>query len=158
MYCISLTTTHAKAMTSGGWVDQVDQVQARQVSGSNDVRHAWTFSGVGYLPFGRDRLLFSHASRWVDEIINGWEISPDYNYYSGFAWLLGSNGGPGSEYWETASGGPITKSMAVPHTFLQDATGSISGRTSGFMADKGSSWLLLSTRFLSLCGPVLFFR
>jgi hypothetical protein len=103
--------THAKAMTSGGWVDQVDQVQARQISGSNDVRHAWTFSGVGYLPFGRDRLLFSHASRWVDEIIGGWEISPDYNYYSGFAWNLGSN-------WESASGGPITKSMAVPHTRL----------------------------------------
>lgn len=113
------TYTHAKSMTSGAWVDQLDGIRARQIIGTNDVNHSITFSAIGMLPFGRGRLLFSNANSWINEIINGWEISPLYTYYSGFAWGLGSNGGPASEYWEMAStGGPITQSMAVHHALL----------------------------------------
>jgi len=106
------TYTHAKAETSGGWVDQLNHVLARQVSTSNDVNHSITFSGVGILPFGRNRLLLSNANRVVDTIVNGWEISPLYTYYSGFAWRPNGN-------WEMAStGGPINASMSVSHTIL----------------------------------------
>ncbi len=118
------TYTHARAFASGGWVDQLNNVLARQVSTSNDVNHSITFSGVATLPFGRGRLLFSNANRLVDEIVNGWEIAPLYTYYSGFAWRPTDSGGSGNVYdqagnWEMAStGGPITKSMAVSHTIL----------------------------------------
>ncbi len=115
--------THATAMTSGPWVDQVNNVRSRQVSGTNAVNHAITFSEVGTLPFGRGRLLFSHANRWVNGLINGWEISPIYTYYSGFVWFPKDSGGSGGMYdysgnWEMADGGPITKSMAASHTVL----------------------------------------
>lgn len=118
------TYTHAKAETSGGWVDTVNRVVARQVSTSNDVNHSITFSGVGYLPFGRNRLLFSNVNRWVDQVINGWEFSPLFTYYSGFAWRPTDSGGSGGPYdfagnWEMAStGSAINKSMGVKHTIL----------------------------------------
>jgi len=120
------TYTHARAFSSGGWVDQLNNVLARQVSTSNDVNHSITFSGVAILPFGRNRLLLSNANRFVDEVVNGWEIAPLYTYYSGFAWRPTDSGGPqGTPLYDTAgnwemasTGGPINKSMAVSHTIL----------------------------------------
>jgi hypothetical protein len=120
------TYTHAISETSGGWVDTVNRVFARQRSTGNDINHSITFSGVGYLPFGRGRLLASNANRLVDTFINGWEISPLFTYYSGFAWRPTDSGGPQGtplyDYagnWEMAStGGAISQSMGVKHTIL----------------------------------------
>ena len=110
---LHLAYTHAKAETAGGWLDTVNRIVARQVSTTNDVNHSISFSGVGYLPFGRGRLLFSKANRLVDEAINGWEISPLYTYYSGFAWR------PGNGNWEEASTGTaVDGKMGVDHTTL----------------------------------------
>ncbi len=119
------TYTHARAFTSGGWVDQLNHVLSRQVSTSNDVNHSISFSGVGTLPFGRNQLLLSNANRFVDQIVGGWQIAPLYTYYSGFAWRPKDSGGSGNPYydnagnWEMATGGPITKSMAVDRTILR---------------------------------------
>ena len=117
------TYTHARAETSGGWVDVVNRVRDREVSTTNDVNHSITFSGVGYLPFGRNRLLFSNANRFVNELVNGWEISPLFTYYSGFAWRPKDSGNSGGLYdysdnWEMADGSPINKPMGVKHTTL----------------------------------------
>jgi hypothetical protein len=136
------TYTHAKSESSGywvpgqntwgppgtnpstGWVDQLNHVFAREVSTFADVKHAVTLSGVGVLPFGRNRLLLSNANRLVDEIVNGWEVTPIYTYYSGFAWRPQDSGGSNSTFydhagnWEMASGGPINKSMGVSHKIL----------------------------------------
>lgn len=135
------TYTHSKALSAGGWVpgsgwtpnnnpttgwvDQLNNVFAREVSTYADVNHRVTFSGVGILPFGRNRLLLSNANRVVDEIVNGWEISPLYTWYSGFAWRPSNSGGSNTPFyehagnWEMAStGGPINKSMGVSHTIL----------------------------------------
>jgi hypothetical protein len=118
--------TYASDKIHGGWVDQINQVKLAQVSTSNDVHSAITFSGVGYLPFGRNRLLFSNANRFVDEIVNGWEFSPLYTYYSGFAWRPTDSGGPqGTPLYDTAgnwemasTGAAINQSMGVKHTIL----------------------------------------
>lgn len=136
---IHATYTHARALTVGGWVpgvgwtpnsnpptgwvDQLNHVFAREVSTYADVNHSVTVSGVGILPFGRNRLLLSNANRLVDELVNGWEFSPLYTYYSGFAWRPSDSGGSGQPYdhagnWEMADGGPITKSMGVGRTIL----------------------------------------
>ncbi len=135
------TYTHAKAEAIGsyvpgnqwapsgnpttGWVDELNHVFSREVSTYSDIKHSITFSGVGTLPFGRNRLLFSNANRLVDEVVNGWEISPLYTYYSGFAWRPSDSGGNSSTFydqagnWEMAStGGPINKSMGIGHTVL----------------------------------------
>jgi len=136
------TYTHAKSESSGywvpgnntwgppgtnpstGWVDQLNHVFAREVSTFADVKHAVTLSGVAILPFGRNRLLLSNVNRFVDEIVNGWEVTPIYTYYSGFAWRPQDSGGSNSTFydhagnWEMASGEAINKSMGVSHTVL----------------------------------------
>lgn len=97
--------THAKALSAGSILDTVNRVVSRQVSTSNDVKHSVTFSGVAYLPFGRNRLFLSNVNRWVNEAINGWQISPLYTYYSGFPWRPGGN-------WEL-SGAPMGVAQSV---------------------------------------------
>jgi hypothetical protein len=109
--------------TGSGWVDQLNNVMSREVSTFADVKHSVTLSGVAVLPFGRNRLLLSNVNRVVDEIVNGWEITPLYTYYSGFAWRPTQSGGSGEPYdqagnWEMASGGPVSQSMGVNHTIL----------------------------------------
>lgn len=77
--------THARALQSGQWLDQLNGVKATQLSQNADVRHTVKFSGVGYLPFGRGQLLLSNVNRFTDMLVSGWEISPMLSYYSGFA-------------------------------------------------------------------------
>ncbi len=101
----------------------INRIRDREVSTTNDVNHSITFSGVGYLPFGRNRLLFSQANRFVNELINGWEISPLFTYYSGFAWRPKDSGNSGGLYdfsdnWEMADGSAISKPLGVKHTTL----------------------------------------
>jgi hypothetical protein len=67
-------------------------------------------SGVVYLPFGRNRQFLSGVNRWVDEAINGWEISPLMSYYSGFPWRPYDPDGN----WEVNTNAP----MGVKHTTL----------------------------------------
>ena len=107
------TYTHAKSMTAGGWIDQLNQVRTRQLEGSNTVRHSVNFSGVGYLPFGKNQAFLSKSSYLVNALVSGWEIAPIYTYYSGFAFLLGST-------WEDpTTGGPVSnKLLKVPTTIL----------------------------------------
>ena len=107
------TYTHAKSMSAGGWIDQLDQVRARQLEGTNTVRHTISFSGVAYLPFGKNQAFLSKSSYLVNEVVSGWEIAPIYTYYSGFAFLLGSN-------WENpTTGGPVPNNvLKVPRTIL----------------------------------------
>jgi len=109
------TYTHARAFSSGGFIDTVNQIYlSRQVSTSNDVAHSITFDAVAYLPVGRGRMLFSNINPWIDAVVGGWEISPIYNWYSGFAWRPSN-----SQTWEMAqTGAPVTTSMGVPHTTL----------------------------------------
>lgn len=108
--------THAKAMAAGSFLtannSTADRIVSRQVSTTNDVKHAISFSGVTYLPFGRGRAFFSNVNRWVDQVINGWEVSPLYTYYSGFPWRPSGN-------WEMAStGGTINQPLGVNHGIL----------------------------------------
>ena len=120
------TYTYASANSHGGWVDQINNVKAAQVSTLSDVHNAVTVSGVAILPFGRSRLLLSNANRVVDTLVNGWEISPLLSWYSGLAWRPTDSGGSqGTPLYDTAgnwemasTGGPINKSMGIGRTTL----------------------------------------
>jgi hypothetical protein len=127
------TYTHAKAESVGGWVpgantiwaptsgtnnpttgwvDQLNHVMAREVSTFADVKHSVNLSGVAILPFGRNRLLLSNANRFVDEIVNGWEIAPLYTYYSGFAWRPQDSGGGAQTIYDHAGNWEIAQRWA----------------------------------------------
>lgn len=105
---LHLNYTHSTNISTGNFLDTTYRIIARQVSTTNQVKHTINFSGVAYLPFGRGRTFFSGVNRWVDEAINGWEISPLLSYYSGFPWR------PGGDNWEINTASP----MGVGHTTL----------------------------------------
>jgi outer membrane receptor protein involved in Fe transport len=44
--------------------------------------------GLAELPFGRNKLLLSHANAVVNQIVGGWQISPILNYSSGLPFTL----------------------------------------------------------------------
>ena len=44
--------------------------------------------GLAELPFGRNKLLLSHANAVVNQIVGGWQISPVLNYSSGLPFTL----------------------------------------------------------------------
>jgi outer membrane receptor protein involved in Fe transport len=44
--------------------------------------------GLYELPVGRNKLLLPNASRWVDEIVGGWQLSPVLNISSGLPYSL----------------------------------------------------------------------
>lgn len=107
------TYTHAKALSAGSYFNMNDQtadrVRTRAISTSNSINHSITMSGVMQLPFGRGKLLFSHANRIVDEFINGWQASPLIVFNTGFPWDAGN----GSWEWQ-----PGAKSMGISHKIL----------------------------------------
>jgi hypothetical protein len=92
--------THATNINAGSFLDTTYRIISRQVNTTNQIKHAINFSGVGYLPFGRGRALLSNVNHWVDEVVNGWEISPLLSYYSGFPWRPSGN-------WEINTDAPM---------------------------------------------------
>lgn len=111
------TYTHEKDMTAGDYLtandSTADLVKLREEVPTNSINHTITFSGVMELPFGRGKMLFAHVNRGVDEIINGWQVSPLLVYNTGFPWRAPGN-------WEWLNG---ATSMGVGHENLRpDAT------------------------------------
>jgi hypothetical protein len=92
--------THQKAISEGSWLDTTYRVMNRQMSTGNSIKHTINVSGVVYLPFGRNRHVFTNVNRVVDEAINGWEISPVLEYYSGTPWRPGNT-------WEWITSAPM---------------------------------------------------
>jgi len=57
--------------------------QERAVS-SYDVRHQMNANWIYQLPFGRGKMIAGGASKWVDAIIGGWQLSGLFRITSGF--------------------------------------------------------------------------
>jgi hypothetical protein len=78
--------------------DNVDQyVQAYTWIPSNAARHRLTAAGTWEVPFGRGRRYMSDASRIVDAVLGGWNITPNAFWRSGRAVRFGGltvNGDP----------------------------------------------------------------
>jgi hypothetical protein len=56
-----------------------------------DVTHQITGDVIYDLPFGRGKAFARNSSRWLDEIIGGWQVSGIYTWRTGFAFPVLSN-------------------------------------------------------------------
>lgn len=54
-----------------------------------DVKHQISGTVIYDLPFGRGRTFARNSSRWLDEIIGGWQASSIYSWRTGFAFPVG---------------------------------------------------------------------
>ena len=64
-----------------------DSINLNNCRGNSDfdVTHLISFGGIYDLPFGRGKMLFGNAPRWLDEAVGGWQISPLVVWHTGFA-------------------------------------------------------------------------
>jgi hypothetical protein len=74
--------TWAKNMLANGFLNPADPMPYETISAA-DRKHRVTFAGTYELPVGRRRALLRNASRPVDAIVGGWQISGIYIYQSG---------------------------------------------------------------------------
>jgi hypothetical protein len=72
-----------------------DAINLRTCRGNSefDVTHQVTGDAIYDLPFGRGQLLGRNSSRWLDEIIGGWQTSAVYSWHTGFAFPVQDNAG-----------------------------------------------------------------
>ncbi|HEV8133457.1 MAG TPA: TonB-dependent receptor [Pyrinomonadaceae bacterium] len=77
------------AYTKSRWVEATEYLNAgddkpfRQPS-PQDVPNRFSMSGFYELPFGKGQPFLSHANKWADAVVGGWQIEGTYVYQSGF--------------------------------------------------------------------------
>jgi hypothetical protein len=64
-----------------------DAVNLKTCKGNSefDVTHLVNGDVIYDLPFGRGQFIARNASRWLDEMIGGWQVSGIYSWHTGFA-------------------------------------------------------------------------
>jgi len=86
---------------NGGAEGQDDNHPGEEYApGVNDVRHRVTWGGVYDLPFGPGKRFGAGAGRLVNNLIGGWEVSPNLELQTGFYWTPLS----GYDYANTTTG------------------------------------------------------
>jgi hypothetical protein len=77
------------AYTKSRWVEATEYLNAgddkpfRQPS-PQDVPNRFSMSAFYELPFGKGQPFLSHANKWADAVVGGWQIEGTYVYQSGF--------------------------------------------------------------------------
>lgn len=79
---------------SGGILCDAINLRACRANSDFDVTHNITADWIYDLPFGRGRTLGRGMSRWMDEIVGGWQISGLASWRTGFAFSAISNSFP----------------------------------------------------------------
>ena len=73
-----------------------------RASSDFDIRHLVNANFVYELPFGRGKRMFSSASKLVDEVIGGWQVSSLIRVQSGLPAAVSGSGIYNTNYWNSA--------------------------------------------------------
>jgi hypothetical protein len=93
--------------------------------------------GLYQLPFGKGQMIAGNATRWEDEIIGGWQLSPVVNWSNGLPFTLNVGGGCGASVPGSAPCYPVGKRSAL-HTSLSGFNAQTHSRTFFKAADTSS--------------------
>jgi len=78
----NLGYTWSKTMEGTSFLNAGDPMPYRSIS-AYDRPHRLSFGVIAELPFGKGRLLASHAPKVVDAVIGGWQLNSIFTYQSG---------------------------------------------------------------------------
>lgn len=92
-----VTYGYSKAISSGGYVDTVNRIPARSVSGTDDP-HRLAISGVYVLPIAKGYGIFPNMPRYLDFVVGGWQTGAIYLWQTGLPQSLTSANTPGSSW------------------------------------------------------------
>jgi len=79
---------------SGGVICDATRPRLCRGNSEFDLTHLISVDGVYDLPFGQGRTFGSNMSRWLNEIVGGWQISGIDTWQSGFAFTTVANAFP----------------------------------------------------------------
>jgi hypothetical protein len=113
----------------GAAIQNIYNINEFRGSSDFDIRHDINANFLFELPFGHDKWAFSHASKWVDNIIGGWQVSSVIRYRTGLPTTVGGNLAYNANYW-LSSLAILTQPVATGVTTDQNGNPSIFGNTS----------------------------
>ncbi|HKD09787.1 MAG TPA: carboxypeptidase-like regulatory domain-containing protein [Bryobacteraceae bacterium] len=93
--------------TSSGVIQNPFVPSANRGDSSFDFRHQLNANFVYQLPFGKGKMLLGNASRWMDEIVGGWQISGLVRTQSGATTNISGDGVFNTNYWFSSGAYPI---------------------------------------------------
>jgi hypothetical protein len=82
-YGLQAAYTWSKWLQATEYLNAADAKPTKMIS-DQDIPNRFSMSGFYELPFGKGQPYFSHASRWADLFIGGWQIEGTYSFQSGF--------------------------------------------------------------------------
>src|SRR5260370_205466 len=97
-YTWSHSIDYASAAESGAGkqgaaIQNIFNVKEFRGSSDFDIRHNITANYLFELPIGKNKPLFRNASRWLDGIIGGWQLSTVMRYRTRFPTTVAANPG-----------------------------------------------------------------
>jgi Carboxypeptidase regulatory-like domain len=86
-------------------------LKENQGSSDFDVRHLINANFIYQLPFGKGRMLFGDANKWVDALIGGWQVTGIYRWNTGFPIGEPFDDGRWATNWNVQSNGVRIKKL-----------------------------------------------
>ncbi len=86
-------------------------LNANRGSSDFDVRHLVNANFIYQLPFGKGRMLFGNANKWVDALIGGWQLTGIYRWNTGFPIEEPFDDGRWATNWNVQSNGVRLKKL-----------------------------------------------
>ena len=83
----------------GAAIQNIFNIKEFRGSSDFDIRHNISANFLFELPVGRNKLLFSKAPRWVDQIIGGWQVSSVMRYRTGLPTAVAGDLAYNANYW-----------------------------------------------------------
>ncbi len=112
----------------GAAIQNIYNINEFRGSSDFDIRHDINANFLFELPFGHGKAMFSHASKWVDNVIGGWQVSSVIRYRTGLPTTVGGNLAYNTNYW-LSSLAILTKPVNTGVTTDQNGNPSIFGNT-----------------------------
>jgi hypothetical protein len=82
-YGLNFAYTRSKWLEATEYLNAADPLPNRAIA-AQDIPNRFSMSGFYEFPFGKGRQFLTHANKWVDLFVGGWQIEGAYQYQSGF--------------------------------------------------------------------------
>ena len=96
------SAAEGSAANDGAVIQNIFNQEQFRGSSDFDIRHNVNANVVYQLPFGKGKRFFSNASRWLDEIVGGWQASSIMRFRTGLPSIVQGNFTWNTNYWQNS--------------------------------------------------------
>jgi hypothetical protein len=135
-YTLSHSIDNGSAAESGAGeqgasIQDIYNLSAFRGSSDFDIRNSFNANFMYALPFGNGKLLLRNASKWLDQVVGGWQVSSIWRYSTALPSAVQGDLAYNTNYWlsslavvntPTASGGVHIDQNGIPSMFANTST------------------------------------